>query len=226
MTNIENLPLYMQEWYKTYEFYETTHIKLGKLKPEIVASILQEYDSTKVSKLSNTAINYGGYGIFTHDGNINSWDKRFKIENPDITAINSHVGHIKTVKNIPSISCNLNAPVTYEVLSNFTNLKRAAYVLLHENSEMNYHADNPPQEGLRFHINLNNSESTYYYFGNDVFTLEVGEIVWINTGMLHNAVNISNSSRLNIMIDVEFQSDITAEILNIKNNLLNNNYLI
>ena len=224
MTNIDTttwLP-YMNSWYEKYEFLADPYIKLGKLSDSVLSDLLNEIHIENFSALPRASnIDYSGYGLITMDGLMQSWGTR---TDPDNQVGLTHNGFIKSVQNIPSLSCNVDAPITYSLLNNFDNIKRAHYAKLGANSKLNVHADNPYQEGLRFQINLSGPEDIIYLFNGTEFSIRPGEIFWLNTGVPHCVIN-GSQPRISLIVDVAFNGDLTNQISAIKSNLETNQYL-
>lgn len=215
---------YMHDWYKSYEFCSEPYRKLGKLTDNILYTISQEAESqnyTYLPKLPN--LKYSGIALFNESGQADRW--AFKSD-PNAPGYNLYVygGYIKSVQNIASNSCNLNAPNTYKLLEKFYNLKRAQFAKL-EDEDIHVHADNPYQTGIRIIINVTNGSCTDYNVYGHEMKIYPGEIFWVNTGVPHCLSNYG-PPRINLLIDLEFKADLHKELDVVVSNLKSLNYLI
>ena len=216
---------YMFDWYKEFEFCSEPYRKLGKLNNEFLTILCSEANSqeyTLLPKLPN--LNYRGCAIYNQSGDSKSWALDFVEDSPG-RSLYLYGGYIKSVKNINKTSCNLTAPITYKFLDSFNNLKRAHFAKL-GNQEIHTHADNPYQTGIRIIINLTNGDKTVFDVYGSKFTINPGDIYWVNTGVPHNLINFGKEPRINILLDIDFQSNLHAELDSIVSDLKSNNYLI
>lgn len=212
----------MEEWYKKYEYCPLPYLYVGRIREDKLTEFIKEIHFDKFVQLPNVSVDYTGYGLYTIDGKSDSWYLR-----PNKPLILSgHHGYIKSVKDIVFHKCiDIDAPETFDLLRNFSGLKRVHVACMNSGSYISPHADNPYQEGLKFHISLTDS-STSYYFNGVEFKMELGDIFWLNTGVPHAVINNDSNPRINLIIDTVLNDTLERDIDTLKIKLTDGEYLI